>query len=294
MKYFFKHITILVLALFLSAVFLDGFYTYVYSHSKPRSKFSYIFGLQPKHFDYVFLGSSRVANTIDANLVEKLTKKSAINLGIEGADLNDNLLELRILISKKVTIGTLFLQVDHFFESNTNLIVGKADVLPFLRDDTVSEHFKESNLDYNTNYFIPFYRYLENNPKIGFREMVLVLLEKESKTNFENGFMPKFGTNNGRMETLPLSVSNTNSSLEKIEKICKQHNIKLVLFCAPFCSNTKNLEYIKKLKMKKPQLLDYSQAINDSLFFDGGHLNNDGARLFTTKFVSDYNYKINE
>lgn len=294
MKYFCKHILFLLVTLILASFFLDYLYTSVYCNFKPRSKFSYIVSLKPKKIDYVFLGSSRVANTIDADLVENISKKSAINLGIEGADLNDNLLELKLLVSRNVKIGTLYLQVDHFFESNTDLFVAKAEALPFLRDSTVSSHFKECEFDYYINYYVPFYRYIENSPKIGFRELLLVFLEKESKTNFENGFMPKFGKNNGKIEVLPTTISKNNNSLEKIEKICKQNNIKLVLFCAPFCSNTKNLDYIKKLKKIQPNLIDYSQVINDSLFFDGGHLNNEGAKLFTTKFVLENIIKIND
>ena len=76
--------------------------------------------------------------------MQDISKKSAINLGIEGADLNDNLLELRLLVSRNVKIGTLYLQVDHFFESNTDLFVAKAEALPFLRDSKKMIHeFKE-------------------------------------------------------------------------------------------------------------------------------------------------------
>lgn len=133
MKYFCKHILFLLVTLILASFFLDYLYTSVYCNFKPRSKFSYIVSLKPKKIDYVFLGSSRVANTIDADLVENISKKSAINLGIEGADLNDNLLELRLLVSRNVKIGTLYLQVDHFFESNTDLFVAKAEALPFFK-----------------------------------------------------------------------------------------------------------------------------------------------------------------
>ena len=62
--------------------------------------------------------------------------------------------------------------------------------------------------------------------------------------------------------------------------------MKIVFFCAPFCGHTKNLDYIKKLKMKIPELYDFSNSIKEeSHFVNCFHLNATGAARFTEIFT---------
>jgi hypothetical protein len=63
--------------------------------------------------------------------------------------------------------------------------------------------------------------------------------------------------------------------------ICKKNEIQLILFISPYCSKAKNTDYIEKLKIKVPTLIDLSKDYDDNLFFNCGHLNNQGAIKLT-------------
>ncbi|MCL9805099.1 hypothetical protein NAT51_06190 [Flavobacterium amniphilum] len=265
-------------------LFLDVLFTAIHAKSEPRSKFDYLYKLKNKKFDYVFLGSSRVANNIDADLVNDITNQKSINLGIEGANYDDNLLELKILLHNKNKIGRLYLQVDHFYENSGKDMITKSNILPYVREDHIVDHFREAGLNYSAYYYIPFYRYTEFSHVIGTRELFLRILNKKSKIDYANGFIPKYG-NNDKIEVLPEYVSKSNKSISRIQNLCKKTGIELKLFCAPFKSNTINLNYIHKLKSKYPELIDFSEFIADKYFFDGGHLNYEGARIFTKEMV---------
>ena len=92
--------TLSILVLTIGLVYLSDFiYTEVYTHFKPRNKLQYILKTKNENFDIVFIGSSRVANHIDTELFDSISNKKTINLGVEGAGLNDNLLQLKLLIN---------------------------------------------------------------------------------------------------------------------------------------------------------------------------------------------------
>ena len=62
--------------------------------------------------------------------------------------------------------------------------------------------------------------------------------------------------------------------------------MKVVFYCAPFCKNIKNATFTSKLKAKIPGFLDFSEAIkDDKMFVNCNHLNDSGAKRFTTIFA---------
>ena len=268
-------------------VILDAIYTKVYETGQPRNKFQYILSLKPQQIDYVFLGSSRVANTIVTEEVRRVTGKKVINLGIEGAWLDDNYLQLKLLINQGITIEKVFLQIDYQFEDAERSAIAKADAIPFIHNPIIKEHLKNREKDFFKMAYIPFYRYLKTDHKVGFREVLLLLIKKKPKVDLENGYTPQIGRGILKSYALPQKIADKNETLNTIKRFCRQHKIDLVLFCAPFCSKTVNGDYIDKLKKKLPQLQDYSANFDDSLFFDCAHLNHKGALLFTKKIIQE-------
>lgn len=267
---------------------MDYLFTCVYETSQPRNKFQYILTLKPQTIDYVFLGSSRVANHIVTKEVEQLTGKKAINLGMEGAHLEDNLLQLKLLLHRGIGMQKLFLQVDYQFEDKGRSPIALSDAMPFIKHPVIKEHLRSTHTpNFEANYHIPFYRYMMAAPKIGFREFCFAAMNKKPTINPGEGFTPKQGSRSFEKYSLPSSISEVNTAVEAIKEICKEHQIEVVLFCAPFCSIAENKEYIGKLKTKLPELKDYSTGYNDTLFYDCAHLNQQGALLFTKRLVAN-------
>lgn len=295
MQKFLKHIiSILILTIALLYI-CDYFYTQVYLKSNPRNKLQYILKTKKQNFDVVFLGSSRVANHINTKLFDSLSSKKTINLGVEGAGLNDNLLQLKLLIANN-TISNVFLQIDFNYESIDPSNISISEAMPFINNDIISSHLKKEFKNFKKLQYIPFYRYAINDPKIGFREMVFSIFNKKPRTNPSIGFTPKFGNKLSleKADQLPDGIRQNNKVLEDIINLCKEKKITLTLFVAPFCSNTKNLDYINKLSERVPNLINLSKNYNDSLFYNCGHLNSKGANLFTTHLYNATKNRIKQ
>jgi hypothetical protein len=132
-----------------------------------------------------------------------------------------------------------------------------------------------------------------NDPKIGFREFFFSIINKKPATNPNAGFTPKFGNKIPKTESsLPKLIRKENIILDEIIKICKINKISLTLYTSPYCSKIKTEDYIKKLINKFPNLINLSKGYNDSSFYDCGHLNNQGAKIFTNNLYNETKDKI--
>ncbi|WP_159023072.1 hypothetical protein [Formosa sp. L2A11] len=282
MKKFIKYIIFLSI-LFIGLLYISDYvYTQIYLNSNPRNKLQYILNTTNQNFDIVFIGSSRVANHVDTKLFNSLSNKKTINLGAEGAGLNDNLLQLKLLLSQKNKISNLFLQIDSNFENEKPSNISTSEAMPFFKNKIINKHLQKYFSNYQKLKYIPFYRYAINDPKIGFRELFFSLMNKKPRVDPKIGFTPKYGNKLLHSNlSLPTSISKNNIILNEIIDLCKNNKIKLTLFISPYSSKTQNLDYITKLKEKIPELIDLSKNYNDELFYNCGHLNNKGAKVFT-------------
>ena len=97
MKRFIKNSIICFIGILIALYLLDMLYTQVYSNSFPRNKTQFILSLkQGEKFDYVFLGSSRVENSIVSSEIERQTGKRTLNFGVQGGNLDDVNIFLRL------------------------------------------------------------------------------------------------------------------------------------------------------------------------------------------------------
>jgi hypothetical protein len=290
MKKFLIKITVLFIGICVVLSFLDTLYTNIYSNAFPRNKTQYILSLQEgEKIDYIFLGSSRVENTIISSEIERLTGKRTLNLGTQGAKLDDMNIFLRLLIDKKITIRRLFVQVDYLYNFESSSDIVRSQALPYIRENAIiNGYLKKVDSNYYKNYYIPFYRYATNDYILGFRELFASAINKKSKTDFKDGFVPLYGhiKKSNTSYELPLTISKSNRNINEIDSLCYDNNIKVTYFCAPFCSGLKSNGYLSKLKEQLPNFEDFSSSVtNDSLFQSCGHLNKVGAEVFTEQIV---------
>ncbi|WP_445457196.1 hypothetical protein [Flavobacterium sp. HNIBRBA15423] len=263
-------------------IICDLTYTYVFYKCIPRNKLQYVLKSNNNEYDNMFIGSSRVANHIDVKYLDSLSEQKNLNLGVEGANYADNLLMLKLFIKNNNKVNKIFLQLDHFYEYNEMSAIANSDALPFIRNEVVNAHFKKYDKRYCFYYYFPFYRYQSADFKIGFREFSMSLINKKPKVDFNYGYIPKFDKGDiTTFEKFPKKIVDNNIFVDEIINLCNENNIKIVLFCAPFCSFTKDLSYIDNLKMRYPDLNNYSKAMNDVFFSNCSHLNDKGAREFT-------------
>lgn len=289
-KFVIQIIGILSISLILLLVF-DFTYTTIYENANPRTKFQYLRSLKNTKVNYVFLGSSRVENGIDPFIVENRTQKKCINLGYGAAKLGDIYTVLQLLKSYAIVTDTVFIQVDYIFDIKGHSINLPYEMTPFIKDNPVTKDYLLNYIGEDPcMYYIPFIRYCRSDQKIGFRDFFANLIGKKTTVTENKGYSPlSLQANeitNRNHFSLPAYITSYSPYYEKIKKYGDANNIKIVFFCAPFCRHTKNLNYVRKLKTKIPDLYDFSTVVQqDSMFVNCFHLNESGATEFTEVFV---------
>lgn len=285
MKKFLIYISSLIFAFVLILFILDYTYTSVYKNGLPRNKIAYLMLLKRQKIDYIFLGSSRVDNTIDAEIVENVTGKKALNLGIQATKPNDFYLLLKLINELNIETDKIFIQIDYNFDLGEKSNILHSYLMPYTQNRHIKKHLKNTLDDYWWIQHFPFYKYLKYDYKIGFREVFSSGIQKPSKTNFVNGYFPKYGYSGVPLKgKLSKSIGNSNTYVNAINNFSNKKNINIIYFTAPFCPETENLDYISKLQRKLPTLWDFSSLFSsEDYFYDCNHLNNKGAQLFSAK-----------
>lgn len=288
MKKFIIYIVSGLLGIVMAMTVWDVVYTKIYENSYPRTKFQYLRSLKDKKVDYIFIGSSRVENGIVPSIIHDKTNKEAVNLGFQAAKLNDVFTVLQLVKKYNIHYEKIFIQVDYIYnivDGNSNIF--QYQMTPFIRENEVttsySNQYSSSPI---ADYYIPFYRYCGNDLKVGFREVFANIIDKKTTIVPLRGYGALQGNSIELEGSLPNKIINNNAVFDSIHSYCKQNKIEVVYYCAPFCKNNKNKEFISKLKSKIPELVDFSEAIKENkMFVNCNHLNDSGAKRFTEIFV---------
>lgn len=288
--YFLKLVIVIIAIMCL----LDESYSYIFQNGVPRSKIQKILQLNNKHYDIAFLGSSRTENHIDCELIEKLTGKSCVNLGISGGTIGDMLVLMTLTETKSVTFNEVFLQVDYSYNYSGMSNNFKASLVPYIKNESVKNQLKNNSENYYYRY-VPFYRYMKYDKVVGFREISSIIFNKKPKIDHNIGFAPKSGNGSAISGKLPKAFKDRNLELEELVKLLEVKNIELSCFTAPFCIYMENRESMNLLKERVPNFKNYIYVFDDNpeYFFNCGHLNVEGARVFTEIIGEDLLKPIN-
>lgn len=277
-------ITIVVLA-----VILDYGYTTVYLRSNNRNKIDYVYNSKAKNYDVVILGSSRANNHFVSEMFEQKGLKT-FNYGMSGGHLFEADLLLKLMIERQYKIKTVILEADLNLCNEHQAEGISARYLPYFHvSETVRKHF-EKETDFNELFYIPFYRYLKYETRIGFREMFFSLIKRKSKL-LEHGGYYSLGNKKGNMKNNIVSLKPLphNKYYEEIKHLCKVNNINLIAVMTPMCENVVGMNYFEKVQKAYPEIHNYENAIMENKYFSScGHMNDTGARLFTARIINDF------
>jgi len=288
MKKFVVFIGKLLLITVLSAVLLDMAYTAVFLKSTQRNKIQHILTAKDKNFDVLFMGSSRTQNHMVAKVFNDKGIK-AFNFGMSGSKLDETALLLKLLLEKKYTIKNIILDVDLNLNSNAYSEGVRAMYMPYLHSsETIRQHYQKLP-DYNKLYYIPFYRYIENDAKIGFREMFFSLVNKKSNALYNDGFFAL--RHNGKNMSYDLSDyrPKRNLAYEEIKSLCQKNNINLIAIATPMCQGSDSDAYFNAIQSIYPEVYNYEDQVTEDQYFSScGHMNEKGATLFTKIILNDF------
>ncbi|MEM0518360.1 hypothetical protein [Aequorivita flava] len=288
MKRFLLSTIFLIIALIATMYVCDSIYTYAFQNAPPRNKIQKILKLNNKEYDYVFLGSSRTENHIDCALIEKITGKTCINLGISGGTIGDMLFILKIAERNNVRFRQVFLQIDYNYNHNGISRNVYAELMPFIHDSLIRNEI-ENYKNYSWMINFPFYRYMKNEKVVGFREFFTALLNKKPNKDIDIGFMPFFGIGYDLAGKFPENFNKSNIEIDEMLELSKRDDFELKFFTAPYCKEVENRENAQSLIKRIPSLHNYISLFdeNPQYFSDCGHLNIEGAEAFTKKICND-------
>ncbi|WP_040278184.1 hypothetical protein [Psychroserpens damuponensis] len=287
MKAFFKNIVITLVTFYILLFVLDVIYTTIYNHPiKARSKVTWLRSLEPnQELDYALFGSSRVFFHLNPVQIKKETGLNGINLSYPAADN----FEIKLMVKeffKKHRAKKIFVQVDDRYNVENFNKLAINPWIPFIKEDSIYNDIKAVDSAAVYKRYLPFYRYMLSDSRLGFREIVLSFF-KPNMFEATNGFAPMVGQINENSKPMALHIiDKKNQHLETIIDICKKEKVELFFFTAPYFNTQLNTEVLKK---QLPNYHDFYSSISDiNCFSDHLHLNEKGAKQFTTLFSDTY------
>ena len=282
MKRFLKQTLLFLVILFAASLLLDVIYTAIITHSVERNKIENVINIKNKKYDVIFMGTSRANNHFVTKVFEDKGYK-AFNYGMSGAHLFETSLLLKLMVTNKYEIKNLVLEADLSICNEKRDEGTTARFMPYIhRNEIIKKHY-ENEIDFYETYYLPFYRYIKFDNKIGFRELYDVATKKPTNSLHNKGYYPLFNNKKGNMKNDISSLKPIrNKYYEEIKQICKQNNIKLTVVMTPMCENTKGLDYFEKVHQLYPEIHNFENAITDDKYFSScGHLNDEGAKKFS-------------
>lgn len=272
----------IILTILVLLVVLDYSYTWVYRHSSNRGKVEKVFNSKGENFDVVILGSSRANNHFVPELFEKKGLKT-FNFGMSGAHLFEASLMLKLMAERHYKIKTVILEADLGLCNEKESEAIAAKFLPYIHHSEIIKNHFSSQENFRELYYIPFYRYIDFDALIGFREMYQTATGKPTNILDNLGYHPLTSNKPGNMKNDIRALKPIrNKYYEEIKQICKANHYNLITVMTPMCSNVKGLDYFEKANQIYPEIHNLENVVQGDQYFSScGHMNDSGARLFT-------------
>lgn len=282
MKQFVKYIFGLVLVLVVFMYALDFIYGRVYKNGAIRDKVMWLRDFKNESLDFVVFGSSRANNFVIPNLIFDKTGKRGLNVAVQASGPLEIELAVREYL-KHNTAKRFFIQVDHWYNKENPDITGQLSWLPFIVEDAIYEVFKPYGKEYWFYKYVPFYRYQMFDARIGYRNVLLGMLNKGADYYPSRGYTESKGKLKIDKPYKFALIDKPNPHFSKISEICKENDIELVYFTAPIYRPEGSFDVLEK---HLPNYHDLSNTIQDKdLFSNQIHLNKKGAKVFTNMLV---------
>jgi len=280
----------IILLTVLIAFLLDGIYTYVFMQSNKRGKIEQVFSSKAQKYDVVILGSSRANNHFVAQMFEDKGLK-AFNYGMSGGHLFEASLMLKLMIERKYEIKNIILEADLNLANEQQAEGIAAKFLPYIHNsEIIKDHFSGEE-DFQELFYIPFYRYIKYDNRIGFREVIFSSIGKKTNAQDNLGYFPLQKNKNGNMKNniVNLNPLPHNKYYEEIKNLCQSHNINFIALMTPMCENVKGMDYFDKVKKAYPEIHNYENVVVEDKYFSScGHMNDAGAKMFTARILKDF------
>lgn len=242
--------------------------------------------------DVIILGSSRASHHYVPSILQDSLGMSVYNCGMEGMDLIycDAVLDA---IVKRHTPKIVILDMAESYLKGKDK--GRLDCLtPYIKSNPyVASIMKE--LKGNSYYALRLCNMYRYNDKV-----LNMVSAYRSATDLKKGYTPMYGKSALVGKEPQTSTALKESEVDKMEEthlihlidICKTNGIRLYIVGSPSYNHSDglNMAYTRSLCDRLDVVfLDYSESMIDKpeMFFDIGHLSDEGAKSFTTSLIED-------
>ncbi|MEP6513685.1 MAG: hypothetical protein ABJA79_07440 [Parafilimonas sp.] len=289
---FWTKLIICFLMLFVADKLIGVIMNYAVMHVKNGSIYEMKYKLFEARPSIIILGSSRANHHYNTHLIEEKFQKKTINYGQDGTGIPYYFLVLKTLMKyHKPDMVIVDVKPDEFAPlPNFNPL---STLYPFIDKVAIETRDLEQISPYE-NLQLKSNAYRFNNQVI---ETFSSMRGSKEDTQSITGYLPlpaekrslkKIDYSNTQFESSMFSYF-----LQLIE-LCKKNNIKLVLCASPYYYNVMYDKSIKEAeqvcKKENIQFLNYFNNrlhyFPGELFRDEGHLNGEGADIFTKDFLS--------
>lgn len=216
-----------------------------------RIKTRWAMELKDKHVDYLFLGSSRIANMIAVHSFDSTMRTSSLNIATAGSSYGESYLIFQQYLKNRNTTKTLILSLDLFksrhlsksAEALTPLVLKHFDFFPYYHQTAVRRVYE----DYTDSWhlylwdYLPFSRYAEFNQYFKVDSAYSYLTEhKQVSISYDtiNGEqLIQHTTFKGEKYAVPGAIQmgpRAAKYLVAILKLAKENGIKVILITAPY------------------------------------------------------------
>lgn len=261
---------------------------YMNSHQKSNYTKDLYYGLMQSKEDILIFGSSRAMNHYVPEVLEDSLQLTSYNCGYAGEGIVFHYGRIRKIFDRyqpKLIVYDI--------EPNFDIAVSPNDrfldrIKPNANDSCVSNYIREFSYNEYLKTFSRLYCYNSL-----FYDIIKGYLTNSYKS--QKGYIPLFGSNVHTAPTAGLETTTDTLKIKTIEKLiqlCNQRNVPLVFFSSPRYgwTTSEELVVVKDLCEKNgtPFYDFYSNndmTCVDSFFFTSGHMNDIGARVYTSKIV---------
>jgi hypothetical protein len=285
-------------------------YKFERDYYKEGMKTRWIMNLRDQHVDYLFLGSSRMANTVAGHQLDSTLNTKSLNIATAGSSYGENYVLFDEFLKNGNTTKTLVLSLDLFKsrhhdydkEKITTLVFKKFDLFPLYANDTVKEVYRAYSKEINLLLWdiIPFSRYAEYNSYFKFNDLMKYSKGEIYPTSFDTisgeqlvQYYKFKGDRRANPEVVQLGPRGEKYLLAILD-LAQQHRIKIILVTAPYykmyeLNREYHNSYVAFLKKKySTEYIDFSvrQEWKDkNNFSDAIHTNARGSRIFTKELA---------
>jgi hypothetical protein len=255
--------------------------------------------------EIIINGSSRALTHYDPRIIERITGRSAYNLGMNGTQTDVHAAVLKTYLSRNTKPRIVIQNLESFtFEpTQPGELYDPGTYVPYLAEDPLYKSLLAIDRNVWKWKHIPLYGYAVEDLKFTWAWGVLAWFGIQARENYFQGFTPRHTPWTGEFERFKASVGEDGvrnridprgvQALREIIQICREAGIQLILVYSPVYYEMQLLErnrpeiiaVFERLSGEfKLPFWDYSNhpiCLHRENFYNSQHLNAKGAAVFS-------------